>query len=1121
MQNAEATVDSSAETLLLSGREAGQSEEELNSDTETQTFFASGTSGFSSTSTASHTGDQFVFSDNDDLGFTVDPYGETAFLDVSGDEIKASHARHARASSSPLVFGMVLGNQYRLISIAGTGKMGEVWKAFDSIGQRVVALKFVSRDIDNYESAVLKAKRSFSATHDLSHQYICPTHAVLEDEKYGYFLVMKWMPNTLDQMLEELPATPQGAKLSMPAIRLILSNLADALDYIHSQNIIHRDIKPANVAITRKKDGTLESASLIDFGLAVSLENRSGDQESEGQISGTPGYMPPEQWSSERQTTQSDQYAFAATAYELFSGRRVFVGKTFDELRDRVLHAPPQPILGLPSHINEALLRALSKKPYERHASCRAFVDALYPPKKKTNWLLPLILLMVIIAAIPIKVTLFKKNEAKPPEKHELYEPLLKAARQEPLAFRLDEGSKSVRVTPPFPAPPEQTEEKIIHIGTEQFGPEENRQGNGWQWSWSAEQKRGTLTLTNYQSGPVAVLGVATTLVLPPETSNAISKTDGVEDALFIDGDLTIQGGPRSSLTLSGGLWVRGKVDFTDSSGVKVTSSVDVMNDVTHAVMPDPAVSTGPVFILNENRIDFLVDSEASLLAALDCHARNKNILITGDLTTGPLSEGQRSSNACFLVRGGEYVTLLSSGNHSIIKGKETDPTCMMFRIEGALALGAKPGMGSATLILDGGSRLEAPLPGDAQVADGLKQLKCETKGKKVYQIQEYKPIQPSKNVLVTVRGKLNIFENVCLQNNINVNYFASFNPRVTSSPAYVGGIFVDKMGNLEINGGRIVHCQGPLTGAINSSGYVHLADGVIEENCCYCCGNQTVEGGGLRVQNGLFVMSGGEICNNLALANISGQEGTDDAKGGGIHGSTGSDMNLTGGRISGNISLWGGGGIYVGGMGESRLSLANSVEISENAATLGAGLYIRANVFMRGGCIAGNHSLAKISALLPRGAGVYIKEWNSSNYLGRGPVLALSGTAFIDPDNPIFICSNVATGPPNGPFVYVPIQVVGPLTDNRQKFVFSIGSAAAMLDDTIRLVAFRGNDFAQSADLLSTQFDKFEFGFWGATTDVNNDLKLLPNPEMKSDKKNKTADDLVHYFLELKERKE
>ncbi len=245
-----------------------------------------------------------------------------------------------------LAAGMTLcGEKYRLDRRAGKGGMGIVWKAWDAVGERWVALKFISPEIRHSETAMAQMKAAFQAIQELSHPNICPIYGLENDPGFGCFVVMKWLEG---RTLNEAP-------LPKEKIRLVLEKVADALDYAHTRKVIHRDVKPSNILI--EDDGDVY---LIDFGIARQF--RSETQATQGQFStsGTDKYMAPEQRSGQYQSAQTDEYSLALVTLELLTG-------SFSPMAVTKLSPVLQTVLG----------KALSDAPKDRFATCREFVDTL------------------------------------------------------------------------------------------------------------------------------------------------------------------------------------------------------------------------------------------------------------------------------------------------------------------------------------------------------------------------------------------------------------------------------------------------------------------------------------------------------------------------------------------------------------------------------------------------------------------------------------------------------------------------------------------------------------------------------------------------------------------------
>ena len=206
--------------------------------------------------------------------------------------------------------GLRLG-PYELLSLIGSGGMGDVWKARDTRLGRTVALKRIKAECSE------RFEREARAIAALNHPHIC----TLYDIGPGY-LVMEYI---------------EGAPLAGPvppeeALRLA-TQTADALKEAHGRGVLHRDLKPANILVTVKG-----GVKPLDFGLAKLIES---DPEitmtAAGRIMGTPAYMSPEQAEGKPADERSDVFSFGTVLYEMLCGRRAFDGLA-SVLRNEPVH---------------------------------------------------------------------------------------------------------------------------------------------------------------------------------------------------------------------------------------------------------------------------------------------------------------------------------------------------------------------------------------------------------------------------------------------------------------------------------------------------------------------------------------------------------------------------------------------------------------------------------------------------------------------------------------------------------------------------------------------------------------------------------------------------------------
>jgi serine/threonine protein kinase len=167
---------------------------------------------------------------------------------------------------------------------------------------------------------------------------------------------------------------PKGTRLPLATVIQYVRQIADALQYVHQNQLIHRDIKPHNLLM-----GENEQVMLSDFGIAVVCSDKDEEQPSFQDFEGTVIYAAPEQLQG-KPRKNSDQYALGVTVYEWLTGSWPFVGN-FDQIVQQHFTADP-PLLrekesSVPPEIEQIVLKALEKEPEHRFNSIEAFAQAL------------------------------------------------------------------------------------------------------------------------------------------------------------------------------------------------------------------------------------------------------------------------------------------------------------------------------------------------------------------------------------------------------------------------------------------------------------------------------------------------------------------------------------------------------------------------------------------------------------------------------------------------------------------------------------------------------------------------------------------------------------------------
>jgi len=262
---------------------------------------------------------------------------------------------------------------YEILAAAGSGGMGEVYRAMDTRLDRIVAVKVLLEAVLRDPARRQRLEREARAVSSLSHPNICTLHDVGHQDGVDY-LVMEFLEGeTLAERLAKGPLPPDQTLRHAVEI-------AGALDAAHRQGVVHRDLKPGNIMLTRT------GAKLLDFGLAradpEAAPGISGLSASpthtrpltaEGTLVGTVQYMAPEQLEGKPADARSDLFAFGAVLYEMATGRKAFQGKSQASLIAAILASEPPPLATLqplaPPALERVVRGCLVKDPEERWQS--------------------------------------------------------------------------------------------------------------------------------------------------------------------------------------------------------------------------------------------------------------------------------------------------------------------------------------------------------------------------------------------------------------------------------------------------------------------------------------------------------------------------------------------------------------------------------------------------------------------------------------------------------------------------------------------------------------------------------------------------------------------------------
>jgi serine/threonine protein kinase len=265
-------------------------------------------------------------------------------------------------------------DKYLLHEMIGGGGFATVYRATDTTLEREAAVKVLKEEFTKTPEARERFTQEARKASGLSHPSIIQVYDLIEDSE-SPAIAMEYLPaGDLHRWLVDHPRPSRKFSLN------VLRQAADALDYIHLQEIVHRDVKPSNILLTSipTSDDSV-SIRLSDFGLVMPNEARTAGQG--GRLTGSAIYVSPEQARNQSVDKSSDQYSLGIVAYELLVGRPPFEGNDVTVLMaKRIVEPPPVPSTineEVPTEVDKVLLQALALDPKARFSSCAAFVDAL------------------------------------------------------------------------------------------------------------------------------------------------------------------------------------------------------------------------------------------------------------------------------------------------------------------------------------------------------------------------------------------------------------------------------------------------------------------------------------------------------------------------------------------------------------------------------------------------------------------------------------------------------------------------------------------------------------------------------------------------------------------------
>lgn len=270
--------------------------------------------------------------------------------------------------SSGNIAGQKVLNRYKIVERLGGGGMSVVWKAYDLVLDRNVALKVLRPEMSEDDEFISRFRREAQSVASLSHPNIVNIYDVGEDSGL-YFIVMELVEG--ETLRDRLKAK---GKLSVAESLEIARGICEGLAHAHARRIIHRDIKPQNILLTHKGD-----VKVADFGIARALGGVSTT--SRDVVVGSAPYLSPEQAKNGTVSTRSDLYSLGVVMFEMLTGKPPYVGDSpvavaLQHVQGKVPKvADTSPYV--PIEVDQLVQKALAKNPSERFSSADDMLVAI------------------------------------------------------------------------------------------------------------------------------------------------------------------------------------------------------------------------------------------------------------------------------------------------------------------------------------------------------------------------------------------------------------------------------------------------------------------------------------------------------------------------------------------------------------------------------------------------------------------------------------------------------------------------------------------------------------------------------------------------------------------------
>jgi len=261
-----------------------------------------------------------------------------------------------------------LGDKYEIKQLIQAGGMGKIFLGIHKALDKKVAIKIIHQELVANEQIKSRFFREAKLAANLDHSGIIDIYDFGSKDGFDYIIMPFIEGETLEAKIKEL-----GAYTPEEGIRIIIE-IAEALNYAHTHNVIHRDIKPSNIMFDRQG-----KVIIADFGISKDMSD--SDLTAPNTVLGSPRYMSPEQIKGQNIDGRSDLYSLGLMFYEMMTATHPFSGKDSTAIYYAQAHEiPPRPETqkpDIPRNIGAIIMKLLDKNPESRYADGKALIKDL------------------------------------------------------------------------------------------------------------------------------------------------------------------------------------------------------------------------------------------------------------------------------------------------------------------------------------------------------------------------------------------------------------------------------------------------------------------------------------------------------------------------------------------------------------------------------------------------------------------------------------------------------------------------------------------------------------------------------------------------------------------------